>query len=118
MVAGDRGCWAAWARATRRGAFALAMSGGIRAVFEGRQYRRCVGIAMVLLMIWRPRGAIGHRAPPVTGTEPGRSSPTSCKEGHVSGDHLLSVDHLSMGRRHRCRQPTSPSEPNGARSPH
>jgi len=45
---------------------ALAMIGGFE-LFRGlEQYRMLVfGIAMVLLMIWRPRGLIGHRAPTV-----------------------------------------------------
>ena len=45
---------------------ALAMIGGFE-LFRGfDQYRMLVfGIAMVLLMIWRPRGLIGHRAPTV-----------------------------------------------------
>jgi branched-chain amino acid transport system permease protein len=43
---------------------ALSMIGGFE-LFRGlEQYRMLVfGIAMVLLMIWRPRGLIGHRAP-------------------------------------------------------
>jgi branched-chain amino acid transport system permease protein len=45
---------------------ALAMIGGTE-LFRGLdQYRMLVfGMAMVLLMIWRPRGIIGHRAPTV-----------------------------------------------------
>jgi branched-chain amino acid transport system permease protein len=45
---------------------ALTMIGGFE-LFRGLdQYRMLVfGIAMVLLMIWRPRGLIGHRAPTV-----------------------------------------------------
>ncbi len=45
---------------------ALAMIGGFE-LFRGfDEYRMLVfGIAMVLLMIWRPRGLIGHRAPTV-----------------------------------------------------
>src|SRR5271165_5495301 len=45
---------------------AVAMIGGFE-LFRGlEQYRMLVfGIAMVLLMIWRPRGLIGHRAPTV-----------------------------------------------------
>jgi branched-chain amino acid transport system permease protein len=45
---------------------ALAMIGGFE-LFRGfDQYRMLVfGIAMVLLMIWRPRGLIGHRAPTI-----------------------------------------------------
>ena len=45
---------------------ALAMIGGFE-LFRGlEQYRMLVfGMAMVLLMIWRPRGLIGHRAPTV-----------------------------------------------------
>jgi branched-chain amino acid transport system permease protein len=42
------------------------MIGGFE-LFRGlEQYRMLVfGFAMVLLMIWRPRGLIGHRAPTV-----------------------------------------------------
>jgi branched-chain amino acid transport system permease protein len=42
------------------------MIGGFE-LFRGLdQYRMLVfGMAMVLLMIWRPRGLIGHRAPTV-----------------------------------------------------
>lgn len=45
---------------------ALIMIGGFE-LFRGlEQYRMLVfGIAMVLLMIWRPRGLIGHRAPTI-----------------------------------------------------
>jgi branched-chain amino acid transport system permease protein len=45
---------------------ALALIGGFE-LFRGLdQYRMLVfGLAMVLLMIWRPRGLIGHRAPTV-----------------------------------------------------
>jgi len=45
---------------------ALTMIGGFE-LFRGfDQYRMLVfGVAMVLLMIWRPRGLIGHRAPTV-----------------------------------------------------
>jgi branched-chain amino acid transport system permease protein len=45
---------------------ALTMIGGFE-LFRGLdQYRMLVfGLAMVLLMIWRPRGLIGHRAPTV-----------------------------------------------------
>ena len=45
---------------------ALTMIGGFE-LFRGlEQYRMLVfGIAMVLLMIWRPRGLIGHRSPTV-----------------------------------------------------
>ena len=42
------------------------MIGGFE-LFRGLdQYRMLVfGLAMVLIMIWRPRGLIGHRAPTV-----------------------------------------------------
>jgi len=45
---------------------AAAMIGGFE-LFRGlEQYRMLVfGLAMVLLMIWRPRGLVGHRAPTV-----------------------------------------------------
>lgn len=39
------------------------------------------GAAMVLLMIWRPRGLIGHRAPSVFLEKPTEISSTMVKEG-------------------------------------
>ena len=45
---------------------ALALIGGFE-LFRGlEQFRMLVfGMSMVFLMIWRPRGLIGHRAPTV-----------------------------------------------------
>jgi branched-chain amino acid transport system permease protein len=40
------------------------------------------GIAMVLLMIWRPRGLIGHRAPTVYLRHAQAISSDLVKEGH------------------------------------
>jgi branched-chain amino acid transport system permease protein len=40
------------------------------------------GIAMVLLMIWRPRGLIGHRAPTVFLRKAQAISSDLVKEGH------------------------------------
>ena len=60
---------------------ALTMIGGFE-LFRGlEQYRMLVfGVAMVLLMIWRPRGLIGHRAPTVfLQAQPARSPPTSSR---------------------------------------
>ena len=45
---------------------ALAMIGGFELFRSLETYRMLVfGLAMVLIMIWRPRGIIGHRAPTV-----------------------------------------------------
>ncbi len=45
---------------------ALVMIGGFELFRELDQYRMLVfGMAMVLIMIWRPRGLVGHRAPTV-----------------------------------------------------
>jgi branched-chain amino acid transport system permease protein len=40
------------------------------------------GLAMVLLMIWRPRGLIGHRAPTVYLEHSKAISSDLVKEGH------------------------------------
>jgi branched-chain amino acid transport system permease protein len=40
------------------------------------------GMAMVLIMIWRPRGLIGHRAPTVYLTKAQAISSDLVKEGH------------------------------------
>jgi branched-chain amino acid transport system permease protein len=40
------------------------------------------GMAMVLLMIWRPRGIIGHRAPTVYLKQSQAISSDLVKEGH------------------------------------
>jgi branched-chain amino acid transport system permease protein len=62
---------------------ALTMIGGFE-LFRGlEQYRMLVfGIAMVLLMIWRPRGLIGHRAPTVYLKRAQAISSDLVKEGH------------------------------------
>jgi len=62
---------------------ALAMIGGFE-LFRGfEQFRMLVfGLAMVMLMIWRPRGLIGHRAPTVFLEKPTTISSTLVKEGH------------------------------------
>ena len=62
---------------------ALAMIGGFE-LFRGLdQYRMLVfGVAMVLLMIWRPRGLIGHRAPTVYLEHSQAISSDLVKEGH------------------------------------
>ena len=61
---------------------AVAMIGGFE-LFRGfEQFRMLVfGSAMVLLMIWRPRGLIGHRAPTVFLKKPAEISSTLVKEG-------------------------------------
>jgi branched-chain amino acid transport system permease protein len=62
---------------------ALAMIGGFE-LFRGlEQYRMLVfGMAMVLLMIWRPRGLVGHRAPSVYLHSKTTISSSLVKEGH------------------------------------
>ena len=62
---------------------ALTMIGGFE-LFRGlHQYRMLVfGMAMVLLMIWRPRGLIGHRAPTVFLERNQAISSDLVKEGH------------------------------------
>jgi branched-chain amino acid transport system permease protein len=62
---------------------AVAMIGGFE-LFRGlEQYRMLVfGFAMVLLMIWRPRGLIGHRAPTVYLKQAQAISSDLVKEGH------------------------------------
>jgi branched-chain amino acid transport system permease protein len=62
---------------------ALTMIGGTE-LFRGlEQYRMLVfGFAMVLLMIWRPRGLIGHRAPTVFLHQRTMISAALVKEGH------------------------------------
>jgi branched-chain amino acid transport system permease protein len=62
---------------------ALAMIGGFE-LFRGLdQYRMLVfGVAMVVLMIWRPRGLIGHRAPTVFLRHSRAISSDLVKEGH------------------------------------
>ena len=62
---------------------ALSMIGGFE-LFRGlEQYRMLVfGIAMVLLMIWRPRGLIGHRAPTVFLKQAKAISSELAREGH------------------------------------
>jgi branched-chain amino acid transport system permease protein len=62
---------------------ALTMIGGFE-LFRGfEQYRMLVfGLAMVLLMIWRPRGLIGHRAPTVYLKQAQTISSDLVREGH------------------------------------
>jgi branched-chain amino acid transport system permease protein len=62
---------------------ALTMIGGFE-LFRGLEvYRMLVfGWAMVLIMIWRPRGLIGHRAPTVYLTKAQAISSDLVKEGH------------------------------------
>jgi branched-chain amino acid transport system permease protein len=62
---------------------AVAMIGGFE-LFRGfEQFRMLVfGAAMVFLMIWRPRGLIGHRAPSVFLEKPTAISSSMVKEGH------------------------------------
>ncbi len=62
---------------------AVAMIGGFE-LFRGLdQYRMLVfGLAMVLLMIWRPRGLVGHRAPTVFLNQRTVISSDLAREGH------------------------------------
>lgn len=62
---------------------ALIMIGGFE-LFRGLdQFRMLVfGAAMVLLMIWRPRGLVGHRAPSVFLDKRTEISSSLVKEGH------------------------------------
>jgi len=62
---------------------AIAMIGGFE-LFRGfDQYRMLVfGMAMVFLMIWRPRGLIGHRAPSVYLERRAAIAADLVKEGH------------------------------------
>ncbi|MDA9500944.1 high-affinity branched-chain amino acid ABC transporter permease LivM [Bradyrhizobium sp. CCBAU 11357] len=62
---------------------ALAMIGGFE-LFRGLEtYRMLVfGWAMVLIMIWRPRGLVGHRAPTVYLKKSQAISSDLVKEGH------------------------------------
>ncbi len=62
---------------------ALIMIGGFE-LFRGLdQYRMLVfGAAMVLLMIWRPRGLVGHRAPSVFLDKRTEISSSLVREGH------------------------------------
>ncbi|WP_441237074.1 high-affinity branched-chain amino acid ABC transporter permease LivM [Bradyrhizobium sp. 930_D9_N1_4] len=62
---------------------ALAMIGGFELFRSLETYRMLVfGMAMVLIMIWRPRGLIGHRAPTVYLTKAKAISSDLVKEGH------------------------------------
>lgn len=62
---------------------ALAMIGGFELFRSLESYRMLVfGMAMVLIMIWRPRGLIGHRAPTVYLTKAHAISSDLVKEGH------------------------------------
>lgn len=62
---------------------ALALIGGFELFRSLETYRMLVfGMAMVLIMIWRPRGLIGHRAPTVYLTKVQTISSDLVKEGH------------------------------------
>ncbi|MHC2281274.1 branched-chain amino acid transport system permease protein [Bradyrhizobium diazoefficiens] len=62
---------------------ALAMIGGFELFRSLETYRMLVfGMAMVLIMIWRPRGLVGHRAPTVYLTKAQAISSDLVKEGH------------------------------------
>jgi branched-chain amino acid transport system permease protein len=59
------------------------MIGGFELFRSLENYRMLVfGMAMVLIMIWRPRGIIGHRAPTVYLTKAQAISSDLVKEGH------------------------------------
>ncbi|MGJ4968408.1 MULTISPECIES: high-affinity branched-chain amino acid ABC transporter permease LivM [unclassified Bradyrhizobium] len=62
---------------------ALAMIGGFELFRSLESYRMLVfGLAMVLVMIWRPRGIVGHRAPTVFLEKSKSISSDLVKEGH------------------------------------
>jgi len=62
---------------------ALTMIGGFELFRSLEAYRMLAfGMAMVLIMIWRPRGIIGHRAPTVFLTKAQAISSDLVKEGH------------------------------------
>jgi branched-chain amino acid transport system permease protein len=62
---------------------ALAMIGGFELFRSLETYRMLVfGLAMVLIMIWRPRGIIGHRAPTVFLKKAEAIPSDLVKEGH------------------------------------
>ncbi len=62
---------------------ALTMIGGFELFRELEQYRMLVfGLAMVVLMIWRPRGLVGQRTPSVFLAHQTAMSPAIAKEGH------------------------------------
>jgi branched-chain amino acid transport system permease protein len=62
---------------------ALVMLGGFELFREFQQYRMLVfGLAMVLIMIWRPRGLIATREPSVFLAEPKPVAVALVKEGH------------------------------------
>jgi branched-chain amino acid transport system permease protein len=61
---------------------ALVMIGGFELFREFQQYRMLVfGTAMVAIMIWRPRGLVGTRAPSVYLTERKAISSSLTREG-------------------------------------
>jgi branched-chain amino acid transport system permease protein len=62
---------------------AIAMVGGTE-LFRGlAEYRMLVfGLAMVLIMVWRPRGLVGHREPSLFLKERTTISSSLVKEGH------------------------------------
>lgn len=62
---------------------ALAMIGGFELFRELEQYRMIVfGMAMVMVMVWRPRGLVGHRDPTVFLQHKTAISSSLVKEGH------------------------------------
>jgi len=81
--AGDRGARRHGVTARRRAGGALTMIAASSYFAVLDQYRMLVfGLAMVLLMIWRPRGLIGHRAPTVFLQHSQAISSDLVKEGH------------------------------------
>jgi len=64
-------------------AAALAMTAGVELFREFELYRMLVfGIAMVLMMIWRPRGLVGSRTPSIALKDRKAISSDLVKEGH------------------------------------
>ena len=61
---------------------AVVMLGGFELFREFSQYRMLVfGLAMVGIMVWRPRGLIATRSPSVLLTRPKSAAPTLVREG-------------------------------------
>ena len=76
----------------------------LNTVFELRElaeYRMLiVGLSMVLIMVWQPRGLISTRQPSVLLGSASRRRPSSSAEGHRmsrwQSDPILTVEHLTM----------------------
>ncbi len=91
-------------RAGRHGFAARRRACGHR---HGRRHRNCsrglaeyrmlvFGLAMVFIMVWRPRGLVGHREPSLFLKSAPRSPPRSSRKARMSTAPILDVVHLSM----------------------